>query len=255
MTTRQNLILSISLLISGFSFAQILENPDIDKLKYIFEDEISVLMPETDYINWAKNDVLTRILENGEMKGEEQFFVFIDRNPNRQNLMIGYYDCVNKEIIVIGWDKVSTGNPVRKGYYITPIGIFKNSLANIGYRAEGTKNQNGWRGLGKKGSRVWDFGWQKTKYSPKSDDEIEIRLLMHATDPDFGEPRLGQPDSKGCVRISAKSNHFLDHYGILDYDYENNANSDSVAWLLSPNRETVDCLGKFMIVGDSSPVF
>ena len=35
----------------------------------------------------------------------------------------------------------------------------KHSLANMDFRAEGTFNDNGIRGYGRKGMRVFDFGW------------------------------------------------------------------------------------------------
>src|SRR5262252_1994783 len=51
-------------------------------------------------------------------------------------------------------------------------------------------------------------------------EEGDIRLLLHATDPDYLEKRLGRPASKGCVRIPAAMNRFLDRHGVLDADYE-----------------------------------
>lgn len=50
--------------------------------------------------------------------------------------------------------------------------------------------------------------------------EGNIRLLLHATDPDYLEHRRGRPASKGCVRIPAAMNRFLDRHGVLDADYE-----------------------------------
>ncbi len=108
----------------------------------------------------------------------------------------------------MGSDKSSTGNSARLGHYLTPIGVFRNVPSNMNYRALGTKNKRGWRGLGVKGSRVWDLGWQETIH-PKG-GKINIRLLVHATDPDEGERRLGRVDSKGCIRLTAKMNRFLD---------------------------------------------
>lgn len=219
-------------------------------LSVIFKDQVSVNSPlEPVYIDWIYSDSLARILAT-EDNNRAQYFIYIDRNENKQNIMVGFFN-PPQDIIIIGWDKVSTGNHKRKGHFITPTGVFKNSIDNMGYRALGTKNSKGWRGLGKKNSRIWDFGWQKTP--PKNGDR-EIRLLLHATDPDFGEKRLGQVDSKGCVRISAKLNYFLDHYGLLDYEYEQSVLNGSTTWLLLKNRETVKTPGQFMIVGDSSEI-
>ena len=76
---------------------------------------------------------------------------------------------------------------------------------------------------------------------------IDIRLLLHATDPDFGEQRLGNPDSKGCIRISGELNEFLDHFGIIDKDYEKHK-----YWSLKKDREPVFYQGEYLLVGDSS---
>ena len=128
-------------------------------------------------------------------------------------------------------------------------GKFENTVKNFGYRALGTKNDKGWKGLGEKGSRIWDFGWQKTEYK---NGGKQIRLLIHATDPIYGEKRLGKRDSKGCIRISAKLNKFLDHYGVLDDDYEKNRNMKRASWLLRNDRKPIAFAGKYLIVGDSS---
>jgi len=72
--------------------------------------------------------------------------------------------------------------------------------------------------------RVWDFGWQPAEKGWTAEQETaEIRLLVHATDPDYLEQRLGRPASKGCVRIPAAMNRYLDHYGVLDAEYEREA--------------------------------
>jgi hypothetical protein len=56
--------------------------------------------------------------------------------------------------------KVSTGQAGRRGYFITPIGAFQHTDDILDYRALGTFNENHIRGLGMKGTRVWDLGWQ-----------------------------------------------------------------------------------------------
>lgn len=180
-------------------------------------------------------------------------FIFVDANPNAQIIFVGIFDFENNKIHRIGIDRVSTGNSKRAGYWLTPSGVYENTLRNIGWRALGTKNDKGWRGLGKKGSRVWDFGWQFTKETQNSKiSERKIRLVLHATDPEFGTKRLGQVDSMGCVRISAEMNYFLDHYGIIDREYEKNKNNKKVSWLLKKNRLPTPLAGKYLIIQDSS---
>lgn len=201
---------------------------------------------EAAYRNGIFQDALRRISAAG--LEESQYFLYADRNPNRQLLFVFFFDGENKEIIEIGRSKISTGNPQRKGdYFFTPVGVFRNTVENSSYRALGTKNEQGWRGLGEKGSRVWDFGWQRSyKIINNTRVFIDIRLLLHATDPDFGEQRLGEQDSKGCIRISGSLNKFLDHFGIIDKDYEKKRH-----WSLEENRKPVLYQGEYLLVGDS----
>lgn len=209
-------------------------------------------MIDTNYCKHIFQDALERL---NEVKAtRDQYFVYVDRNFKKQLIFVCFFDNKNKKVAEIGRDRVSTGKPGKgKDYFLTPIGIFKNSLDNFSYRALGTKNSRGWRGLGKKGSRVWDFGWQRTeKITKGKKQEFLIRLLMHATDPNFGEPRLGNADSKGCVRISTKLNNFLDRFGLLDKEYEENNPHKKVLWLLRKDREPVKQQGVYLIVGDSS---
>lgn len=202
---------------------------------------------EQDYQNKIFQDALKKFLAVDI--NENQYFLYVDRNPERQLIFVCFFDSENKEIIEIGGDKISTGNPQRKGdYFFTPTGIFRNTVKTPNYRALGAKNEQGWRGLGKKGSRVWDFGWQRSyKIVNNIKIFIDIRILIHATDPDFGEQRLGRPDSKGCIRISGKLNEFLDHFGIIDRDYEKHNH-----WLLIKDRQPVFYQGEYLLVEDSS---
>ena len=180
-----------------------------------------------------------------------QLLVVIDRNPHRQDLCIllaqpdGTWQA-------IGGSKVSTGRSGRRGYFITPTGVFRHGSAIVDYRAEGTFNENHIRGLGRAGMRVWDFGWQSAVKGWTTDqDQGEIRLLLHATDPDRLERRLGRADSKGCVRIPAVMNRFLDHYGVLDAAYQQAADA-RIAAVLPQDREPTILAGDTMIVIDSS---
>ncbi len=100
----------------------------------------------------------------------------------------------------LGGTTVSTGQEGRHGYFITPTGVFLHTDEILDWRAEGTFNANGIRGLGLQGMRVWDFGWQTVERGWKAEGrESTIRLLVHATDPDVLEQRLGRPASKGCI--------------------------------------------------------
>jgi len=220
---------------------------EIEKMQSEFKKNVDSMTLEEDYLKFIMADAREIIL-NIDGSKESQFFVYADRNLARQIALVCFFDSAAGKIAIIGADKISTGNPERKGYFPTPTGVFENRVENPSYRALGTKNQKGWMGLGVKNSRVWDFGWQETV---KNDQKFEIRLLMHATDPVFGEKKLGEVDSKGCVRISARLNEFLDHYGILDKNYEENKHLRKVSWLLAADREPTVLAGKYLLIGDS----
>lgn len=175
-----------------------------------------------------------------------QFFLLVDRSHEVQKAFLAFYDTTEGKVTLIGGEPISTGNPKRHGFFETPTGIFENKPANMSYRALGTKNSKGWRGLGAKGSRVWDLGWQRTVKG--RGEPMDIRLLIHATDPEFGEPRLGRVDSKGCIRIPAQFNRFLDYHGVLDQEYEA---SVKAKYVLPAKRSPVPFAGKFIVVIDS----
>lgn len=182
-----------------------------------------------------------------------QVLVVVDRNPQRQELCLVL---ARKDASwqVIGGSKVSTGQSGRYGYFITPTGVFLHTDGIVDYRAEGTFNENHIRGLGGKGMRVWDFGWQQASKGWTSDDPVgEIRLLLHATDPDYLEQRLGRRASKGCVRIPAAMNRFLDHNGVLDADYNATARTDPrIAAVLPPDQQPTLLAGDALVIIDSS---
>jgi hypothetical protein len=182
-----------------------------------------------------------------------QLLVVVDRDPAVQELRI-MVAMPRGPWQVIGGSKVSTGEAGRRGYFITPVGVFLHTDGILDYRALGTFNENHIRGLGLKGMRVWDFGWRPAERGWKSaDDLVDIRLLMHATDPDYLEQRLGRPASQGCVRVPAAMNRFLDVHGVLDADYELAARDNvRVRSILRLEREPSPLAGNAMIVVDSS---
>ena len=185
-----------------------------------------------------------------------QLLVVVDRNPRVQQLAI-VAASARDDWRVVGGTRVSTGSMGRFDHYITPRGVFHVTPAILGFRAEGTLNENGIRGLGAKGMRVWDFGWQvATKgwnAGPGKPDTTPIRLMMHATDPDKLEQRIGQPASQGCIRIPSAMNHFLDTHGVLDAEYEQAAVTDiRFRTLLPPARKPSPLAGNTLVVIDSS---
>lgn len=221
---------------------------EADYLRETFSEQVGSISVTEEYREIVFSKVSTTMEESGVICSP-QYLLFVDRNPSVQLVTLLFVNPDGKHMTVIGTDKVSTGNPARRGYFVTPLGFLKNFPGNMSYRALGTKNSKGWRGLGTKGSRVWDFGWVETH--TKKGEPYKIRLLMHATDPNYGEIRLGQVGSKGCIRISKKLNHFLDYFGILDAEYER-SESKRVRDVLLPAREPVCFAGRFVLVGDSS---
>jgi hypothetical protein len=99
--------------------------------------------------------------------------------------------------------------------------------------------------------RVYDFGWRTARKGWGSGGEGTMRLQMHATDPDVLENRLDTPQSKGCIRIPATLNTFIDHYGILDAAYEEAMAEGMTFWVLSKAREATPWSGRFLVVVDT----
>lgn len=172
-----------------------------------------------------------------------EFISVVNRNPLGQTLSIYIADA--KTIELIGTSKISSGAPNRKEYFFTPVGVFENKTEFGNYRAQGTKNENGVRGLGVAGMRVFDFGWQESNAGWGNRFPAKIRLQMHATDPDLLEQRLGTQASKGCVRVQQNVNKFIDEFGVLDKHYSKNG-----SWVLSKKKRTNSFEGRYMIVVD-----
>lgn len=183
-----------------------------------------------------------------------QLLMVVDRNPRVQRLCFVLAMPGNAEWETLGGTPVSTGKAGRKFYYITPTGVFINTPDRLGYRALGTKNENGIRGIGAKGMRVWDMGWHNAvKGWLPSHETGDIRLEIHATDPDFLEQRLGHPASEGCIRIPATMNVFMDKNGLLDAQYEQAASYDGrFRALLPKDRTPTPIAGDALVVVDSA---
>ena len=181
-----------------------------------------------------------------------QLVVIVDRSPAAQALAL-VVARPDRPWEVLGGSHVSTGQEGRFDHYVTPTGAFLHTADILDYRAEGTVNENGIRGLGIKGMRVWDFGWQMaTKGWRRDGEQGEIRMEMHATDPTFLASRIGRTASQGCIRIPEAMNRFLDRYGVLDSDYEHAAVDDiRYRALLLPGRTPSKLAGNMLIVIDS----
>jgi hypothetical protein len=200
-----------------------------------------------------ENHARAMLAETGATIDAPQLVIVVDRAPAAQILAVMLARPGADPWSPIGAAHVSTGQPHRKDYYITPIGVFAHTDAILDFRAQGTFNDHHVRGLGLAGMRVWDFGWQWALKGWHSDGAGgDIRLQMHATDPKYLEARLGRPASEGCVRVSSSMNRFLDRHGVLDADYERAALGDvRYRALLKPDRLPSPVAGRLLIVIDS----
>lgn len=180
----------------------------------------------------------------------DEYLVVVDRSPQIQAVFL-YWKTTGAPPVFIGASPASTGRPGRFDYFETPVGVFEHVTDNLDFRAEGTLNENGIRGYGDKGMRVFDFGWQQAQRGWGDRRVSAMRLQMHATDPDFLESRLGSAQSKGCIRIPATLNHLLDHYGVLDALYERRLAAGEMLWMLPPGRQATPWSGRYLVVVDS----
>lgn len=179
-----------------------------------------------------------------------QYVVLVDRDPKVQALLL-LWRSASGAYQLAGASPVSTGNPGSFDHFETPLGVFDHQVANPDFRAEGTRNANGIRGYGAKGMRVFDLGWQRAPKGWGDGAVAEMRLQMHATDAEVLEPRLGSPQSKGCIRIPGTLNRLLDHYGILDAEYERQAREGRRMWVLQDDRDPIADAGRYVVVVDS----
>ena len=183
---------------------------------------------------------------------QPQMVLIVDRAPQGQLLAMTLAQ-PDGDWRVLGASHVSTGKPGRLQHFKTPVGVLLNDGSEIGYRAQGTFNQNHIRGLGVKGMRVWDFGWQTSEDWRTPGATMAVRVEMHATDPAVLEQRIGRADSEGCIRLPERLNRFLDRHGIIDADIERLGETDiGYRALLSPELEPTPLAGDAVIVVDSS---
>ncbi len=182
--------------------------------------------------------------------GPDQYVAVVDRNAQVQALLLLWRSAAG-EYELVGASPVSTGLPGSFDHFETPLGVFDHTPSNPDFRAEGTVNANGIRGYGARGQRVYDLGWQRVPKGWGDGAPIDMRLQMHATDPDALEPRLGTRQSKGCIRIPATLNRLLDRYGVLDAEYDRLVRLGQHFWVLEDERQPVPGAGRYVVVLDS----
>ncbi|WP_052001477.1 hypothetical protein [Burkholderia paludis] len=186
----------------------------------------------------------------GDLAGE--YVALVDRAPNVQALFIYFRATPADAWLMIGASPVGTGRPGQYDHFLTPLGVFHHSPDNMDFRAEGTTNENGIRGYGRRDLRIYDFGWVDGERGWGKGGVSPMRFQMHATDPDRLEPLLGIRHSKGCVRIPASLNVFFDRHGLLDDDYQARVEAGKSLWVLRRDRDITPIAGRYLVVIDSA---
>ena len=221
-------------------------------LAFQMEVDRRLELPQPDQLRYAQ--LLEGALASaGTLFMKSQYILVLDRNPNVQAIFVYWLDAqaATDHLRFIGASPASTGKSGRRGSYITPLGVFAHTLHNRDFRAEGTLNKLGIRGYGRKGMRVFDFGWVQGERGWGSGGLYPMRLLLHATDPDSLEQFMGIAKSKGCIRIPATLNSFIDRYGLLDDDYEQALANGKELWVLRPDRTPTPWSGRYLVIVDS----
>jgi hypothetical protein len=213
-----------------------------------------VLLPDAPALTHAAMTAAQAMMRRSNLSIDTlQVVLVVDRSPMVQRLWVTVAAPGGGPLEVLGAVHVSTGKPGRKEHFRTPVGVFVDDAGILGYRAMGTYNEFHIRGIGIKGMRVWDFGWQTTDDWRKPRDIMAVRMEMHATDPTVLEPRLGRWDSEGCIRIPSRFNSYLDHTGLIDAKEREAARDDRrFAALLPKDAAPSPLAGQTLVVVDTS---
>jgi len=237
-----SLLLFLSLSSSGYALESALELREI----YTQTVDRQLSLPADEQRYYA--ELLAYQLQQAGLNNlPAQFLLMVDRSSQIQAAML-FWRADDGHMELIGASPVSTGKADGYEHFETPLGIFEHNISNPDFRSEGTKNSLGLLGYGSKGTRIYDFGWVDARklWRPEIG---KMRLQLHSTDLLHLEPRLGSAQSKGCIRIPASLNKLLDHYGVLDADYERSIKK--ALRVLDPEHEADPWSGRYMIIVDS----
>jgi len=153
-------LLFLALLLA--SSAALPQTEDGATLALTFQHEVDrrLDVPQLDQARYAQS--LEAALASAETTvTTSQYVVMVDRNPYVQAIFVYWLDAQasSDRLRFIGASPASTGKPGEFEHFVTPLGVFAHTLDNMDYRAEGTLNELGVRALGRKGMRIYDFGW------------------------------------------------------------------------------------------------
>lgn len=207
-----------------------------------------LLVPQEEQRHYAT--LLANALQQHGLQGlPAQYLLLVDRSDAVQAIFL-FWLGTDGRLDFIGASPASTSAKGGFEHFETPLGVFDHSVANLDFRAEGSKNSKGIRGYGAKGMRIFDFGWVRASKTWRS-GVGEMRLQIHSTDRDYLERRLGSVQSKGCIRIPATLNRLIDRYGILDQGYERAVAEGKKPWILQADRESTPWSGRYLVIVDS----
>jgi len=243
-------LLATLLIGTGTAFADLAAiNDDVAALATAFAREVdkTLAVPIGDQASYA-GMLRAALARAGKKAVQPEFVMLVDRSPAVQAAFLYWISADDWRFI--GASPVATGLPGAYEHFLTPLGVFEHTVANMDFRAEGTFNEFGIRGYGLKGVRVFDFGWVTAERGWGGGGISPMRLQMHATDPIL-ERLLGIAHSAGCIRIPATLNRFLDHHGILDADYERAARLGTHLSILLSDREPTPWAGRYLVIIDS----
>lgn len=241
--------LALAMVVSGPCRSQTLPGPGDLRAAFLEQVDRRLVVPPDESLRYA-GIMLDALTAAAADLSAPQYLALVDRSPNVQAIFI-YWLAPGAVPELIGASPVSTGRGGEFDHFRTPLGVFEHTLANPDFRAEGTFNENGIRGYGLAGMRVFDFGWQQAERLWGRGGISTMRLQMHATDPDRLEPRLGTARSKGCIRIPAALNRLLDRFGVLDADYLRVRDEGAPPWVLPATQTPVDGSGRLLVVVDT----
>jgi hypothetical protein len=248
---KQRSIVVLALLMLVAAAPQASAGQDGRKLAPLFAQQVGrrLSVPQQEQQRYAEL-LASTLADAGIPELPPEYVVLVDRNPHIQAAMI-FWKPPDGPFQFIGATAVSTGRPGEYDHFETPLGVYDHVLDNPDFRSEGTLNEFGIRGYGAQGRRIFDFGWVTTPKGWGNHAPSEMRLQLHATDPDILEQRLGTIQSKGCIRTNASFNTFLDRYGILDGHYEHAMSRGETFWVLSSTREPTPWSGRYLVIVDT----
>jgi hypothetical protein len=218
---------------------------------FVREIDRRLELPEAEQRQYAEAG-LRALRDAGQTVLRSEFVLLVDRGENVQAALLYLAVPEPQPWQWIGAAPVSTGRPGGFEHFLTPLGVHEHHTGNPDFRAAGTRNEYGIRGYGRRGMRIFDFGWVNAERTWGDGGTSPMRLQLHATDPLLLEPRLGHRESKGCVRVPSQLNQFLDLHGILDADYDASVAGGTRHWVLNPARQPTPWAGRFMVVLETS---